>query len=79
MTTVFTVLHNDRHSDPIVKVFAKKDDAILYAKTFARRAAYDTVTERVYDPPHANLGWVFRAMYSEEGDCITVAVHEVHP
>jgi hypothetical protein len=82
MKTVFTVLSVDRHSDPSVRVFAKKDDAILYARTVARRAAqfcYDnSATERVYDPP-SNLGWVFRAVYSGEGDSITVAQAEVHP
>ena len=65
---LYTVLHQDRHADPEVEVFSDEQKAVEYARNTAKefcRHPGDYEESIIAD-------WVFHAIYSCEGDCVTV-------
>ena len=73
MTTVYAMLHHDRHTDPEIKVFHSKDAAVEYAREKAKDCCgypEDYVEEQIAD-------WVFYAKYSCEDDYVRVTEVEL--
>ena len=71
--TVYVILLEDRHIDPVVEVWADKDAAIERARSMAQEACRfpdDYGEEQIAD-------WIFYARYSCENDRVRVTEHEI--
>lgn len=77
---LYVVLHNDRHTDPDVKVFTQYDNALVYARTTAQRCATHPayITEQVFGPddPADERHWFF-VEYSTEGDGLAIMTRRI--
>lgn len=66
---LYLVMVEDRHTDPAAFVFSTPEAAIEDAKRRAREYAYNQADIDESNPPD---GWLYRARYSVEGDCVWV-------
>ncbi len=78
MTTVYVVVHEDRHTDVGVTVFAAADAAIAYARDQARECARDPedIEEELNGAMRAD-GWLYYCRYSSESDSIRVVERSI--
>lgn len=76
---LFTVLVQDRHSDPDVEVFVEKDDAIMRARVLVEEGNRHPEDIEVCELTQAmiNEGWVWSCQYSREGDQVTVMARQL--
>lgn len=76
---LFTVLVQDRHSDPDVEVFVEKDDAIRRARVLVEEGARhpEDVEVEELNPAMVREGWVWFCRYSREGDSVTVMARQL--
>jgi hypothetical protein len=72
---LYIVLHNDRHHDPDVQIFAQYDNAVAYARATAQRLAAHPayITEHTFGPddPADENHWFF-IEYSPEEDGLAI-------
>lgn len=73
MTEIYIVIVEDRHTDVEVIPFASKDAAILVARSLAKQYCRH---EEDYEECDIK-GYLFNAVYSCEGDSITVIAKEL--
>jgi dUTP pyrophosphatase len=65
---IYTAICQDRHIDPVVRVFDKLENAINYAKSFAEENA----NYPKYIEEHSTKGFLYHCTYSCEGDNVVV-------
>lgn len=68
MTDIYIAICNDRHLDLDIEVFTEPEDAISYARTFARE---HTIDPNAIEEEEIK-GRLYHASYGTEGDCAYV-------
>lgn len=71
---VYTLLTEDRHSEPTVDVYPTKDMAIQAAKDYLEKIDVDPSE---IDDTKLYYNWIYYAVYSCEGDCVRVEGHTI--
>jgi len=74
---VYVVIDVDRHLDPDAFVFADLDSAMEWARTTAREKDLHGVLDEELSDPMREIGWLYYACYSIEGDDLCVVEREV--
>jgi len=72
---IYIAYCNDRHIDPVIRVFKSFKSALEFAKEFVKENARfpeDVKEERV-------AGWLYYCQYSCEGDSVHVEAGELLP
>ena len=71
--TYYILLHEDRHADPDVELWADPDEAVARADALVREYAFEPedIDDEMNDSM-ARAGWLYHASYSPEGDRVTV-------
>ena len=64
---IFIAVCEDRHTDPVIRVFTDEAKAISYAKEFVEQNA-----RHPEDIEEEKTSWIYACRYSEEGDYVHV-------
>lgn len=75
---IYVVMAEDRHVDVDIELFVNKERALKRAKEIFNESKYldweddEDIGENKLDPDVIREGWIYSAIYSTEGDSVSV-------